>query len=149
MTDKLSGDPLVTLDQDGADLVFIGGNPVMDQGFLNHCNYALLTESGHWTEDFEPVSARRYKGLFLAASKKPITRQSLIDLARAAEADLAGDEFKSIRAEAINPTGYSVDVEISYQPPSTDRNVLRLTKAGQTWINQIDNPVNDYLNGDY
>lgn len=146
MTDIYDGDPLLILTADGADLVFKGGQPVMDTGLLNHVNLSVLTESGHWSEDLEPVAARRYKGNFLKAAPLPITRQSLIDTARAAETDVKGDEFKTVEAMVTNPTSQNLFVDIQYTPPSRDPEKLRLTRSGENWIQQRDNPKNDILN---
>ncbi|MEJ2043692.1 MAG: hypothetical protein P8X74_03650 [Reinekea sp.] len=148
MIDYFDGDPLLILGSDGTDLIFKGGQPVMDQGFLNRVNLALLTESGHWSEDLETVDARKYKGLTLQQIKKPITRQMLIDTAKAAETDVKGDEFKDVKATVTNPTNQSINLELQYTPPSRDPQKLRLTRNGENWIQQRDNPQNDYLNGE-
>lgn len=145
-TDIFQGDPLITLDEDGADMVFVSGNPIMDQGYINQVNFSIFTESGHWTEDLERNANKRYKGLFLKAAKKPITRQSLIDDARALEADLQSPAFRTVQAEVVNPKYNGIDAEVTYTPPSNQREKLRLTRQGKNWISQIDNPVNDYLN---
>lgn len=145
MTDIFDGDPLIILDADGADMIFTGGQPAMDTGFLNHTNFAVLTEADHWSDDLEPVAARRYKGLTLEAARKPITRQSLIDDERAAEADVTGDEFGNVRAEASNPKSDELFIEIFYQPPTGDEKLLRLERTGQNWLSQIRDPKNDLL----
>lgn len=147
MTDIFDGDPLIILTTDGADMQFKGGQPVMDQGFLNHVNFSLLTESGHWSEDLERNVARRYNGEFQKQIKKPITRQMLIDSARSAEADVRGNEFKNVTTSITNPVRDNINLDILLTPPTRDQEALRLTRTGENWIQQRDNSKNDILNG--
>jgi hypothetical protein len=146
MTDIYDGDPLLILGPDGADLVFNGGQPVMGTGLLNHVNLSLLTESGHWSEDLEDDVHKRYTGYFLKQKGKPITRQSLIDRSRAAEADAAGPEFRSVSATITNPTSQSIFLNLTLTPPTGDEKKLRLINNGENWIQQRDDPKNDILN---
>lgn len=146
MTDIFDGDPLIILDGDGAEMIFNAGQPVMDQGFLNHVNISALTKSGHWSEDIEPLAARRPTGEYLKAIKKPITRQSLIDSDRAIEYDVQGDEFGSVEAESSNPASNNINTELLITLPTRDRMKLSLERTGQNWISQRDNPKNEYIN---
>ncbi len=73
MTDIFDGDPLIIQTSDGAEMVFNGGQPVMDTGVENQANFSMLTKAGHWSEDLEPDVNRRYTGLLLESLKKPIT----------------------------------------------------------------------------
>lgn len=136
MTDIFDGDPCITIDEDGADFEFIGGQPVMDQGFENHVNIAMLTEPNWWGNDLEPVAARRMESDFLTVSKQPINRQMLIDLARSAERAVQGDEFLTVTTNATNPCSQNINVETLYTPPEREEQKLLLTRSGQNWINQ-------------
>ncbi len=136
MTDIFAGDPCITIDEDGANFEFIGGQPVMDQGFENHVNIAILTEPNWWGNDLEPVAARRMESEFLPVSRRPINRQMLIDLARVAEQAVQGDEFKTVTSEATNPVSQNVNVTTLYTPPNREEQKLLLTRSGQNWINQ-------------
>ncbi len=146
MTDIFDGDPLIVLTDNGAEMIFNGGQPVMDQGFLNHNDFSWLTEAGHWSDDIEPNAARRPNGALLEAIKKPITRQSLIDTERAAEAEVKDDEYRTVQSTATNPTSNNISIETLFTPPTTDPFILRLDRVGQNWKSQIENPQNEYLN---
>jgi NADPH-dependent curcumin reductase CurA len=142
MTDIYSGDILVTLDGDGADIIFPGnGEPIRDTGVENLVNFNQLTEAGHWTEDLRADVNHRYKGLTLEAIKKPITRQSLIDDARAAEEDGKDPVFRKIESEATNPVGQQVKITTKYYPISNDPFILIQEKNGENYINQIVDPA--------
>ena len=134
MTDIFDGDPLITIDENGADLNFKGGQPEMDQGFTNHVNFSLLTKPNHWSEDLETLEERKYKGLFLEASGKPVTLQAIIDMDRAAELDVKGDEFGTILAETSNPQSQTIQLDMTYTPPTGDLKILRLTRTGANWL---------------
>jgi phage gp46-like protein len=134
MTDLFDGDPFIDIGEDGADFIFNGGQPVMDQAFDNHVNISLLTKQGWWGNDIETVAERKIGSLYFDAVKKPITRQSLIDDDKAAVADLKGDEFGSITSETINPTSNSLLTEILFTNPIDDLNKLLLTRTGQNWV---------------
>lgn len=135
MTDLFDGDPFIDIGADGAEMIFIGGQPVMDQGFDNHVNFSLLTEKGWWGNDAEPVAERKLGSLFLDASKKPITRQSLINTDKAAQADLSGEEFGTVISETINNESNNLLTEILFTPPTRELQKLVLNRAGQNWIN--------------
>lgn len=138
MTDIFQGDPLIIIDENGATLNFQGGQPEMDQGLENHVNISILTKQGWWGNDIEPVAERQIGSLFLEASKKSITRQSLIDRDRAAEADIKGDEFGKITAVSTNPISQQVKTEILLEPVTFEAEKLILTRSGQNWIAQRD-----------
>jgi hypothetical protein len=148
MTDIFDGDPLIVLTENGAEMVINGGQPVMDQGFLNHNNFSWLTEAGHWSDDIEPNAARRPNGALMEIIKKnrPTTRQSLIDTERAAEADVKGDEYKTVQSTATNPTSNNININTEFTPPTSDPFKLRLERVGQNWKSQIENPQNKILN---
>jgi len=141
MTDLFDGDPYITIDEDGADFCFTGGQPVMDQGLENHVNIALLTEPGWWGNDLEIQDSRKIESKYLAESRKPINRQMLLDVSKSAENDVSGDEFELVIAVTVNRISQQVDTAIVYTPTSRDQEKLLLTRSGQNWISQRDNPA--------
>jgi len=145
MTDLFDGDPYITIEEDGADFVFVGGQPIMDQGFENHVNIATLTEPGWWGNDLEPVASRKIESKYLGASRKPINRQMLLDTSKAAESDVSGDEFELVLANTVNRISQQVDTGILYTPTSRDAETLLLTRSGQNWISQRDNPAHEQV----
>lgn len=136
MPDLFDGDPLITIDENGADFNFVGGQPEMDQGFANHVNISLLTEPGWWGNDLEPIAARKIGSLYLDESIKPINRQMLLDTSKAAVTDVSGDEFGNVEATTTNPLSQNVDTEILYTPPTRELQKLLLTRTGQNWVSQ-------------
>ncbi len=143
MTDIFDGDPLIIIGANGADFDFKGGQPAMDQGFINHVNIGLLTEPGWCGNDIEPIAERKVGSQYIGKVKEPITRQSLLDSSKAAESDLQGDEFGKITPITTNPESQHVRTDILLQPPSNEAFVLRLLRTGQNWLSQKLNPIND------
>lgn len=138
MTDIFDGDPLILIGPNGADFVFIGGQPKMDTGFENHVNISMLTEPGWFGNDIEPIKERKIGSTYLAAVQQPITRQSLIDVDKAAESDVKGDEFGTVTAETTNPVSQQLNTEIIYTTPTGDIEKLRLTRTGQNWLSILE-----------
>ena len=134
MTDIFDGDKLIIISANGADFNYTGGQPEMDQGFQNHVNIALLTEPGWYGNDIEPVLTRKIGAKYIDETKKPITRQSLIDMDRAAEFDVSGEEFGSVTAETTNPVSQIIKTAVFMQLPTEDIQKLSLTRTGQNWL---------------
>ena len=67
----------------------------------------------------------------------------LIDLNKAAESDVAGDEFADVRAVTDVQNSDGIKTAVFVQPPSEDIQTLLLTKSGKNWINQVFNPIRD------
>lgn len=134
MTDIFDGDKLVLIGPDGADYQYQGGQPLMDQGFHNHVNFALLTEPGWYGNEIEPVLERRISSKYIGETKKPVTRQALIDMDRAAELDVSGPQFGTVTAETTNPVGQQLKTELFFTAPANTREKLVLLKSGATWL---------------
>lgn len=137
MTTIFDGDPLITIDADGAEMNFTGGQPEMDTGFVNHVNFSLLTKKGWWGNDLVTLPERKLASKYMETDlvkKGIITRKSLIDADRAAELDVKGDEFGLVAAQTSNPTSQNVLTEVLYTPPTRDVQKLVLTRTGQNWL---------------
>jgi hypothetical protein len=140
MTEIYQGDPYITLTPNGAELTFLGGQPVMDQGLENQATISLFTRQG-WPGNFLLVDNQKVGSDFEVTSEKPITLNSLALLERSGENALRDDIFGNVRAVAINPKSYQHDVTITIEPPGSDPDTILLTKNGQNWINQAQNPA--------
>lgn len=143
MVDQFDGDPFITIRPDGSDYIIRGGQPVMDQGLVNHVNMSLLTEPDWWGNDIEPIAERKVGSRFIVAAREPITRQSLLDTNKAAIQDVQGDEFADVQATTTNPVTQQLRLELLLIPPSNELQTLVLTRVGQNWINQKNNPAGD------
>jgi phage gp46-like protein len=145
-TDIFSGDPLMTLGLDGSALHFVGGQPIMDQGFENQVVIALFTEEGWEGNEFIPDPDKKVGSGFLAATRKPITLTSLSNTEKEAVLALKSPAFGRVTATASNPTSNSLRVEILIQPPGQDSKIIVLTRNGLNWQAQAFNPAHERLN---
>jgi hypothetical protein len=140
MTNIYQGDPYITLTDNGAELTFLGGQPIMSQGVENQSTLSLFTEEGwpgnHLLDDDQKIGSD-----FEATARKPITLTSLALVERSAENALQADLFGTVRAVASNPQSWQQDVTIRIEPPGSDPDTILLTKNGQNWINQAVNPA--------
>ena len=139
--DRFSGDPKLILTEDGADLVFRGGQPIMDQGLENLAMISLFTQRG-WVGNFlidqidEKVGAD-----FEVTAKKPITLSTINDMRQSAEDALKNPALGKVEAVVTNPNSNFLDVEILIHPPGEDSGKLVLTRNGSNWISQKLNPA--------
>lgn len=142
--DRTQGDPKVKIDGDGADLVFRGGQPVMDSGLENAVLISLLSGS-EWFGNAFASPTSRIESRFYQLSLKPITASRLAELERAAKADLKGLVSQGVIAEpavrASNPTGDRILVEIAVSPPGRTAEVILLSRYGGNWSVQTTNPA--------
>lgn len=139
-TDRFDGDTLIIIGPNGADYDVQGGDPVRGQGFINHINIAQLTEPGWCGNELEDVASRKIGSKYLPLTKNALTKQLLLDLNKAAEADVKGPEFGDQRAiTTIEDTGIKTTTFV--QPPTGDIQVLQTLKSGKSWINQFLNPI--------
>ena len=146
MTDKYDGDPAIIITEDGADFQVVGGQPLMDTGLENHSIISMMTVPGWWGNDLEQVANRKINSKWIGYHNQSVTRQSLIDTARAAESDLKpGNYFGDIKALATNPVSQEVLTEIQLKAPSGDVTELALTQQGINWINQKNNPAHEQI----
>ena len=135
--DIYDGDTLIILGANGADYDVVGGDPRRDPGYTNHINIAMLTEPGWCGNDLEPVASRRVESKYFPLTKNPVTRQLILDLNKAAEADVKGPEFGDQRAVTTIDEINQVKTAVFALPPDDNLQALALTQAGKNWINQI------------
>jgi phage gp46-like protein len=142
MADRFQGDPRITITEDGADLTFTGGQPVMDQGLENQAIISLFTAPGWWGNSLEPEPDKQIGSDFEATSREPITRDQLIRTRKAAISALKSPAFKNVDA-FIDDKGYDrLAVRTLVTPPSGNEQQLLLNKSGANWISQRDDPAN-------
>jgi hypothetical protein len=132
---KYSGDPKIFIDENGADLVFTGGQPSMDEGVENKLQIALFTEQGWPGNILFDDPADRIGSDFLNAARQPITIQSFNNIRDAAKKAL-NESFGDVTVEVTNPTSWNINVLIRL--PGSGLNVLLTTKNGINWQYQIE-----------
>jgi hypothetical protein len=142
-TDRYDGDMLIIIGPNGADYEVVGGDPVRDQGFINHINIAMLTRPGWCGNELEPVETRKISSKYLPVTDQPITRQSLLDTNKAAEADVKGTEFGDVKAITTVPSNNTIQTAIFVQSPAGNIEALLLSKHGKNWVNQIINTIQE------
>jgi len=145
MADRFQGDPKMILTEDGADLVFKAGQPVMDQGLENAAFISLFTEPGWCGNVLFEDEVQKIGSLYEQTGRQPITLTNLNDMRDSSQNALAWmiPENLAARVESnsANPTGELRVTEILIEPPGQDVQTLLLTKYGENWINQSLDPA--------
>lgn len=140
MSNIYEGDPKIIATQDGINLKYVGGQPVMDQGLENQVTIQLITEENWPGNIFLPVR-RRIGSSVKRIAKGAITLMKLNDIRQAVVAALTADVFGDIDVTVINPESNYVKIRITIQPPGESSQEIILLKNGQNWINQANNPA--------
>jgi phage gp46-like protein len=142
--DRTQGDPKIKIDVDGADLVFRGGQPVMDSGLENAVLISLFSEAVWFGNAFASPSSR-IESRFYTLSLKSITASRLAELERAVKADLKSLVSQGVIAEPVvrasNPSGDRIVVQITVSPPGAKVETILLSRYGGNWAVQTTNPA--------
>jgi phage gp46-like protein len=150
MTSKLGfvweGDPRIEITEAGADMVYRGGQPVMDRGFENAVLLSLFTAPDWEGNRLLTGKHEAIGSLYESVVSGPITLTSLDRIAGAARTALKwlleSGIASRMEAEAANPDGRQIAVTIRIYPPGGgDPAVLTLLKNGPNWIAQKDDPA--------
>lgn len=145
MADRYQGDPKLTLDENGADLVFKGGQPVMDRGLENAALISLHTREGWAGNLFLRKPEEKIGSKYESALDAPITLSAFNNVRNAAKNALQWmidvKVASQIEARVSNPTGKKIQTAVLIKPPSQDPLILLLTKNGLNWIAQKIDPA--------
>ena len=143
---RYDGDPKIYIDENGADLRFEGGQPVMDAGLENAALLSLFTAPDWWGNDLFSEASEQLGSDFEDVAGQPITATSFADVESAGEIALQWlidtGAARSATATASNPSGRSTAVDILIKPPADDALELQVLKNGTNWINQAIDPAN-------
>lgn len=146
MIDRYQGDPKLILTEYGADLVFKGGQPVMDAGLENAVMISLFTRRGWAGNIFFDDTEEQIGSDYLDKFNQAITFTMINDVRIAAEKALEwmveAGLASNIAVTVTNPRGIQIDTMILIQPPGKDLKVLLATKNGTNWIFQKVDPAN-------
>lgn len=149
----LDGDPKIGIEENGAELYFYGGQPVMDQGLENAVLLSLFADE-RWagnallTGKNEPVGSD-YERFATDEAITLTTLDRLSDRVKKALAWMVSSNLAaSIDVETSNPTGRQLEVVISIAPPG-DGNIATLLVArnGPNWVAQITDPAHARIEG--
>lgn len=141
---QYQGDVKVFITENGAEIKFIGGQTVMDQGLENEVLLSLFTR--RWVGNaLIKDPNKKLESDFEETISQSITAQMLIDSEKSAEAALASmvetGKASQINVEIFNPSSNVLIVEIEIIAPGGDVNELILTKHGANWIAQLNDPA--------
>jgi phage gp46-like protein len=143
--DRYQGDPKLVLDEHGADLIFRGGQPVMDQGLENAALISLHTREGWCGNALTRKPEQRIGSRYELALEQPITLTALNAVRNAALAALQWmiDVKVASRVDVAvsNPQGAALRTLAVIVPPSRDPLILLQSKNGINWISQKLDPA--------
>jgi len=146
---RFQGDPKIVIDEDGAELTFQAGQPVMDRGVENAVILSLFTESEWIGNTLVTRPTQKFGGRFLEAIKQPITVSALNDIRNAALSDLNAlievGLFEEIDVAVKNPESKKLSVLIVVKPPGSELEVFLLTNNGLLWTFQTIDPASARL----
>jgi hypothetical protein len=144
-TDIFQGDPAIKITENGATLVFTGGQPVMDSGVHNQALISLFTEKG-WPGNHLLKPQSQIGSDFEKLARGPITLSSLARIEQTAVAALKADIFGTVTTVASNPESWRTEVRILIEPPGGSEVEILLVSNGQNWISQAADPASERLN---
>jgi phage gp46-like protein len=144
MSDRFSGDPKIFLTEQGADLHFYGGQPVLDGGLENAATISLFSDD--WFANILFDDKNQHVGsLFETACSRAITRSSIIDMNSAGKSDLSWMVNTGVASKTevlvSNPASYRVNAIVKIYPPGSDLAEIIITRHGANWINQSTDPA--------
>ena len=140
--DLYSGDPKIILTEDGAEMVFRGGQPVMDQGWENYALMSLLTGIG-WAGNVLLPPESRIGSKYEELGNKSITLSNIHEMRSEANNALKNDSFGEILTEITNPSSKAYVNRITISAPNGLIDELTIIKNSQNWIQQVKNPANE------
>ena len=145
---QYDGDPLVTITQEGADLTYVAGQPVMDRGLENAGILSLFT-SPDWAGNALLTGQGESLGsLFerIATGTRTITLTTMDQVADIVRkfltwmvpAKIAG----KIEVSVTNPAGHYLAINVAIYPPGGGApSVLAITRNGPNWAVQKEDPA--------
>jgi len=132
-TNRFEGDPKLYFTDNGADLRYEGGQPVMEQGLENQIFISLFTRRG-WAGNVFLPSENHVGSDYEETCAGAITRTKLADIEDAAIRAMTSKAFKIVNADAINPRADTLLVRVTVGPGG----VLSFSREGGLWRNQIE-----------
>lgn len=145
MTDRTQGDPLISITEDGANITYLGGQPIMDQGLINLALISLGTKPDDALNVLYDKDSEKHQIDLEKYKNEPITIDSLNEQRNDTIAALDGlkeeGQADEIIVDVTNPSGYIRKTVITIVPPGKDSGILQLTNYGSNWQAQILNPA--------
>ena len=144
----LQGDPALFLTNQGANIIFKGGAPVMDQGIQNAALISLFTKKGWWANLLTNEPSKQIGSDFQEQGKKPIVDiLSINNIEQSADRALKWMKDTgfagTIGVTAFNPNAQQTVVDALIQPVGQDAQELRVSSHGLNWQAQANFPAED------
>jgi phage gp46-like protein len=143
--DYFDGDPKITIDENGSDMTFINGQPVMDAGLENAAMISLFTRKGWFGNDLFRDPNQKIGSDFELSTEQPITISALNDIRDAAEKSLQwmidAQVASRVIASASNPSVNNLEVKVLIEPIGKDVMILVLTRKSLNWVYQKIDPA--------
>lgn len=136
---RFEGDPKIIIDADGADLVFKGGQPVMDRGLENAALIGLFTQDGWAGNYLISDNDQKVGSPFEKTARGPITLTSLNDVKQAGEKALSG--LGDVSLSVSNPNSNQMRIVALIKPQGADALELLVSKNGINWMSQAKEPA--------
>jgi phage gp46-like protein len=141
------GDPRIEIEENGAEIYFVGGQPIMDRGLENAAILSLFTDED-WagnallTGPGEKIGSRFER----TATEEAITLTTLDRIANIGSAALTWMIKAKIAASVAftmsNPTGRQIGANVVITPPGGGSAVaLAVTRNGPNWTAQKTDPA--------
>lgn len=145
---RTQGDPAVQITENGAKMKFIGGQPILDQGFENAALISLFTKRGYWGNVFFTKQSEKIGSDYELQSMQPIVElKSINDITDAAEKALQWMQDVKIANEIIvdvvNPNQNYIKTSVKITSPGRDAVELLTFKNGANWTAQAVNPAHE------
>ena len=141
IVDRFQGDPKLILTDDGVDIKYSGGNPIMDAGLENLAQISLLTAPGWWGNSLLDNDDQKLGSNFEEVANGILNLQKLNDTEQAAEAALDNPAFGKVTPIVTNPADSTLQAKILIEPPGQDIETIILTRNGINWQNQAIDPA--------
>ena len=144
--DRFQGDPSVFIDEDGAYMIFKGGQPVMDQGIENAVKISLHTKPGWWGNALETEDSKKIGSDYELVALEAITIDSPAKLEESANRALkwmVKTNLAKYDVVVTNPNDHRLDTLIVVEIPGKDIQEFLITKNGLLWKAQAQYPANE------
>ena len=145
MSSVYQGDPAFKITEDGSILKFVGGQPIMDQGFENTVLISLFTKRNWPGNVLARKDSEKIGSDFEDSHNQPVNLKGLNARRDAARKALqwAIDQgiFRDVVVNVTNPKGSIIIVNIRITPPYGENVDLNIENSGPNWKFQKDNPA--------
>jgi phage gp46-like protein len=147
---RFQGDIAVKITADGSKMLFIGGEPVRDQGLENAVTISLYTKKGYWGNVLESQESKKIGSDVEKIALEPIVDlQSVNNMTDAIDKALQWMTDTKLSQDnditVVNPSSNNLKATIKITPPGRDSQTLLFLKNGLNWISQAQNPAHERM----